>query len=39
MGDRGLREVKTEGALKFKRERERERDIEVVNGYFSNFTE
>ena len=24
MGDRGLREVKTEGALKFKRERERE---------------
>ena len=37
MGDRGLREVKTEGALKFKRERERV--IEVVNGYFSNFTE
>ena len=35
MGDRGLREVKTEGALKFKRERV----IEVVNGYFSNFTE
>lgn len=36
MGDRGLREVKTEGALKFKRERERA--IEVVNGYFGNFT-
>lgn len=36
MGDRGLREVKTEGALKFKREGERV--IEVVNGYFGNFT-